>query len=151
MPFVCLTEEDPQPANLQSMPDPPAAVGISFAADVIKRHRQLVRETTSSFTTSCIIDDEHHHTLRASLIRLCLELRPVSGPCAVIRVDPTPGLTSLANDEELRHHKITIEIRRAKNVNKNPVAEKCIAELIKELLRFAISLPTVNSQSLTLI
>ncbi len=124
----------------QSTSDPPAAVGISFAADVIKRHRQLilvVRETTSSFTTSCIIEDERHDTLRAGLIRLCLELRPVSGPCAVIRVDPAPGFASLANDEELRRHKITIEIGRVKNVNKNPVAEKCIAELIDELLRIA--------------
>ncbi len=124
----------------QSTSDPPAAVGISFAADVIKRHRQLilvVRETTSSFTTSCIIEDERHDTLRAGLIRLCPELRPVSGPCAVIRVDPAPGFASLANDEELRRHKINIEIGRVKNVNKNPVAEKCIAELIDELLRIA--------------
>jgi hypothetical protein len=35
----------------------------------------------------------------------------------------------------LRRHKITVEIGRVKNVNKNPVAEKCIAELGDELLR----------------
>ena len=67
----------------QSTSNPPAAVGISFAADVIKRNRQLilvVRETTSSFTTSCSIDDERHDTLRAGLLHLCLELRPISGP-----------------------------------------------------------------------
>ena len=50
-------------------------------------------------------------------------------------VDPAPGFTSLANDEELRRHKITIEIGRVKHENKNPVAVKCIAELIDELLR----------------
>ena len=50
------------------------------------------------------------------------------------RVDPAPGFVSLSNDEELRRHKITVEIGRVKNVNKNPVAEKCIAELSDELL-----------------
>lgn len=122
----------------QSTSDPPAAVGISFAADVIKRNRQLilvVRETTSSFTTSCIIQDERRDTLRAGLIRLCLELCPISGPHAVIRVDPAPGFASLANDEELRRLRISVEIGRVKNANKNPVAEKCIAELGDEFLR----------------
>jgi hypothetical protein len=87
----------------QSTSDPPDAVGISFAADVMKRTKQLilvVRETTTSFTTSCIIENEGHDTLRASLIFLCLELRPISGPCAVIRVDRAPGFASLSNDED---------------------------------------------------
>jgi hypothetical protein len=35
----------------------------------------------------------------------------------------------------LRRHKITVEIRLVKNVKKNPVAEKYIAELGDELLR----------------
>ena len=51
----CLTQ--------QSTSNPPAAVGISFAANVLKRNRQLilaVRKTVSSFTTACIIEDEHH-------------------------------------------------------------------------------------------
>ena len=93
------------------------------------------RETTTSFTTSCILEDECHDTLRASLIFLCLELCPISGPCAVIRVHPAPGFASLSNNEELRRHKITVEIGRVKNVKKNPVAEKYIAELGDELLR----------------
>ena len=128
----CLTQ--------QSTSDPPATVGISFAADVLKRNKQLilaVRETVSSFTTSCIIEDERRDTLRAALIRLCLELRPISGPCAVVRVDPAPGFAALANDEELRRHKITIEVGRVKNANKNAVAEKCMAELGDELLRIS--------------
>ena len=85
----CLTQ--------QSTSDPPAAVGISFAADVLKRNKQLilaVRDKVSSFTTWCIIEDERRDTLRAALIRLCLELRPISGPCAVVRVDPGPGFAA---------------------------------------------------------
>jgi hypothetical protein len=61
--------------------------------------------------------------------------RPISGPCAVVRVDPAHRFASLSNGEELRRHKITVEIGRVKNVNKNPVAKKCIAELGDELLR----------------
>ena len=45
-----------------------------------------------------------------------------------------PGFAALANDEELRRHKITIEVGRVKNANKNPVAEKCIAWFGNELL-----------------
>ena len=130
----------------QSTSDPPDAVGLSFAADVMKRNKQLilvVREIATSFTTSCIIENERHDTLRASLIFLCLELRPISGPCAVIRVDPAPGFASLSNDEELRRHKITVELGRVKNVNKNPVAEKCIAELGDEL---AIATANLNTR-----
>ena len=122
----------------QSTSEPPAAMGVSFAADVIKRNRQLilvVRETSSSFTTSCLIDDERRDSLRAGLLRLCLELRPLSGPHAVVRVDPAPGFASLVHDDELRRHHILVETGRIKNVNKNPVAEKCIAELSDELLR----------------
>ena len=53
------------------------------------------------------MEDERRDTLRAALIRLCLELHPISGPCAVVRVDPAPSFAALANDEELRRHKIT--------------------------------------------
>ena len=75
----------------QKLPD---GFGISFAADVIKRYRQLilvVRETSTSFTASCLLDDERRDSIRSGLLRLCLELRPLSGPPSVIRVDPAPG------------------------------------------------------------
>ena len=137
----------------QSTSDPPAAVGTSFAADVLKRNKQLIlafRETVSSFTTSCIIEDERRDTLRAALIRLCLELHPISGPCAVVRVDPAPGFAALANDEELRRHKITIEVGRVKNANKNPVAEKCIAELGDELLRISPEGESISAVNLAI-
>ena len=120
MPHVHLFEEDPQLSDPTAHLRPPAAVGISFAADVLKRNKQLILtvcETVSSFTTSCIIEDERRDKLRAALIRLCLELRPVSGPCALVRVDPAPGFAALANDKELRRHKITIEVGRVKNAN----------------------------------
>ena len=45
----------------QSTEDPPEAIAASFAADVLKRNRQLilvVRESVLSFTSACVIEDE---------------------------------------------------------------------------------------------
>ena len=122
----------------QSSEDPPDAIGISFAADVIKRHRQLIlvlRETVTSFTSSLLIDNECHDTLRSALACLCSQQTPLDGPNTVIRVDPAPGFMALSDDKVLRSLHISLEIGRIKNKNKNPVAEKAIAELLDELLR----------------
>ena len=84
----------PRAVSAQSSDDPPEVVGQTFAADVIRRQRQCIlvlRECTSSYTASCLIPDEKHHTLRDGLARLCIDLRPLDGPRAVIRVDPAPG------------------------------------------------------------
>lgn len=122
----------------QSTDDPAESVGVSFAADVIKRHRQLVlvlRETTTSYTRAMVISDEKRDTLRDALVQLLAELHPLDGPPAVVRVDPAPGFSALRNDETLQRLRITLEIGRVKNVNKNPVAEKAVRELGDELLR----------------
>ena len=66
-----------------------------------------------------LIDNEHRDTLRDALIRLCIEMRPLDGPPAVIRTDPAPGFRSLLNDELLQQHRLSLEIGRVKNPNKN--------------------------------
>ena len=122
----------------QSSCPPPDAVGVSFAADVIKRSRQLVlvlRECVTSFTATTPLEDERHNTLRDALIRLCVQLRPLDGPSAVIRTDPAPGFKALRDDQLLKHHRITLEIGDAKNRNKNPIAERAVQEVENELLR----------------
>lgn len=75
----------------------------------------------------------------------------------VVRVDPAPGFVALVNDEELRLYRISVETGRIKNPNKNPVAEKCIAELSDELIRvspngsavtpFMLAIATANLDS----
>lgn len=122
----------------QSTSPPPETVGQSFAADVIKRSRQLIfvlRETVTSYTSSLFLENERHQTLRDAIIKLCVEMRPMDGPPAVIRTDPAPGFKALVNDSLLRKHRITIELGHAKNPNKNPVAERAVQELENELLR----------------
>lgn len=53
-------------------------------------------------------------------------------PPSVVRVDPAPGFSSLFT-EILRQPGVTIEVE-IKNLHKNPVAEKCTAELGDKLL-----------------
>lgn len=58
----------------QSSSLPPDSLGQSFAADVIKRSRQLVlvlRETVTSYTSSQLLQDERHQTLRDALTQVC--------------------------------------------------------------------------------
>ena len=128
----------PESLVKQSSESPPDAVGISFAADCIKRNRQIIlilRETVTSFTSACVIENEKHDTLRDGLVQLAVGLHPLDGPPAIIRVDPAPGFIALQNDDTLRNLRLNIEIGRIKNPNKNPVAEKAIYELENELLR----------------
>ena len=128
----------PNIATEQTTTDPPSAVGATFAADIMKRARQLilvVRECVSSYTVSVLVKDERSATLRDALIQLCAELCPLDGPSALIRTDPAPAFKSLVNDELLGRHRIMLELGRAKNPNKNPVAERAIQELEEELLR----------------
>ena len=78
------------------------AVGVSFAADVIKPSRQLVlvlRECVTSFTATTLLEDERHHIQRDAIIRLCAQLRPLDGPSAVLRTDLAPGFKALAEDQ----------------------------------------------------
>ena len=79
------------------------------------------------------LEDERHQTLRDAIVKLCLELRPMDGPSAVIRTDPAPGFKALVNDALLKKHRITIELGQAKNPNKNLVAERAVQELETEL------------------
>ena len=128
----------PHAATPQSTGDPPSVVGVSFAADVIKRSRQLIfvlRETVTSYTVSMLISDERKETLCSALLQLCTPLRPLDGPLAVVRTDPAPGFVALQHDDSLRRHGIALELGHAKNINKNPVAEKAVRELEDELLR----------------
>ena len=119
----------PKPLMVQSSDDPPEAIGITFAADVVRHNRQLIfvlRETVTSHTNTCLLNSETQDSLRSALLCLCLVLRPLDGPHAVIRVDPAPGFVVLRNDEVLTHHNMSLELGRVKNPNKNPVAERAV-------------------------
>ena len=135
--LCCSLQKFPDKLIEQSSEDPPESVGLSFAADVLKRNRQLIfvlLETVTSYTAACLIDNEKHETLREALARLVMELHPLDGPIACVRVDPAPGFMALRDDGHLQKLGINIEIGRVKNVNKNPFADRTIQELEEELL-----------------
>ena len=131
-------QSTPRLLQEQSSSDPPEAVGISFAADVLRRERQIilvVRETVTSYTKAQVIESEKRDCLKEALITLCMDLHPLDGPLSVVRTDAAPGFVALVDDIHLRKHHMCIEIGRVKNKNKNPVAEKAIQELEGEILR----------------
>ena len=77
----CSLQKFPDKLIEQTSEDPPESIGISFAADVLKRSRQLifvVRETVTSYTAACLIDNEKHETLRDALARLVIDLNPLA-------------------------------------------------------------------------
>ena len=114
----------PQTLIEQSTTHLPDAIGFSFAADVIKRSRQLIfacifviGETVSSYTSTCIVESERHEALRDCIVRLCVEFRPLDGPPAVIRVDPAPGFIALVENPTLQRLGIRLEVGRVNNPN----------------------------------
>jgi len=141
------------PAVPATTSDPPPTIGLSFAGDVLRREKQFIlvlRESVTSYTLACLIDSEDHINLRNGLIQLCVGLIPLDGPSATIRTDPAPGFQKLVQDNFLLQHRIAIELGRAKNINKNPVAEKSVQELEDEILKLDRDLSTVTSSQLAI-
>lgn len=144
----------PKFCEKQSSSDPPETVGSSFAADVMRRERQIIlvlRGCVTSYTFTTLLESERTQELRDAIIQLLAEVHPLDGPFAIIRTDPAPGFKALINDELLTRHRIAYELGRPKNVNKNPVAERAIHELEVEILRFDPDNKVVSHLSLALI
>ena len=88
----------------------------------------------TSYTTAELVKDETADCVNDAILRACSKLRPSEASMAVIRVDPAPAHQSLfLGGDLLTRHNIKLEIGRFKNVNKNPVVDKCIKELGKEI------------------
>ena len=128
--------QTPKAREEQSTSLLPGVGGVSFTVDVIKRSRQLIlvlRECVASFTT--LMEDERYHTLRDAIIRLCVEMRPLDGPPAIVCTEPAPVFKALTDDRLPKHHRIAIDLGHAKNQNKNLLAERAVQELENELLQ----------------
>ena len=122
----------------QSTAPPPPSVANKFSADIIKRNRQkilVVREYVTSFTDAIQVESESKNDIQDALIRMLCRLRSPSGPNIVVRVDPATSFQSLENDKFLLSIGVNIEIGEAKNVNKNPVSERAVSELLEEFAK----------------
>ena len=140
----------------QSTDKPPTSVGIKFAADIIKRCGQkimIIRETVSSYTLAELVEDETAVSVSESLVRQCNILRPSSLTNILIRVDPAPAHKSLflsvSKDSILVKNNISLEIGRPLNKNKNPVIDKCIREIHRELLIINPTSGPISSSTLS--
>lgn len=125
----------------QSTSDPPSHVGVNYAADIIKRCKQkifIIRETTTSYTLAEFINDETKKEVTSALVRLCNIMKPSKLSPIKVRLDPAPAhqsmLTKIASDTVLNQNNITLELGRSLNPNKNPVVDKAIRELHRELV-----------------
>lgn len=94
----------PKHLHPQSSGDASRIIGVSFAADVAKHHRQLImvlRETVSSYTVTSFIASEKLEDLQNTVIVLCSQLRSLHDGGMTVRVDPAPGFSALAGDRVL--------------------------------------------------
>jgi len=126
----------PKMLKEQSSEFAPTSPGISFAADIMRAHRQyilVIRETITSFTWTSLISSETTKDIKTGTIGLLGDSTPLAGPPAVLRTDAGSGFVSLANDCDLREINLVIDIGERKNVNKNPVGERAVQELHSEL------------------
>ena len=122
----------------QSTYTKPNTIASCFASDVVRRNKQFIfimRENITAYTYARVINNEKHTTLRDAIITACSELKPRYGPVATVRVDPASACRALLNDTILEENSIHLELGREKNVNKNPIAERCIREIHAELNR----------------
>ena len=128
----------PKELHSQTTVDIPVTPCRSFAADVVRRYRQkiyVIRDTFSSYTCAELIPSEDANTLRESLCKSISFLRPSPQVSVWTRVDNASGFRALKGDLTLTKLNIHIDLGRRHNKNKNPVVDKCIQELIAELLR----------------
>ena len=138
----CAAIEDLPTAMIQeSSEPPPSIVGGRFAADIMKRHSQVIfciRETVTSYTLADLIPNETAETVADILVKQCNLLRPSSTAQITIRLDPAPAHQTLFNTLKssnlLTRSNIKIELGRTLNKNKNPVIDKGMRELIREIL-----------------
>ena len=117
-----------------------------------KRDRQLILllcKTVTSYTAACIVSYEKQTTLREASTELHPPDAPPPTPCGD-RVDPAPCFMALRNDETLKLLRLSLEIGRVKNPNKNPVDEKAILELAEELLKQEPTSDLVSKLSLVI-
>ncbi len=133
--------------SIQSMPRtqvphstsaPYSSVGSNFAADIIRRNRQMILamcEEVTKFTVATFLDSEQHSSILKGLKELLYHVHPTCSATATVKVDPAPGMKSLVRTQPLQNINIVLELGEAKNKNKLATIDKQIQELENEFVR----------------
>ena len=132
-------------------------IGAALAADVIERNTQkilIVKDKLSQFIRGTLIPDQTVNTLRQSLLSLIMDILPDSG--TTIRVDGATSFQALEKESKssgslLNQLKISIQVGRIVNKNKNPVAENAVKEVLKEILRLKAANSTISQTDLDIV
>ena len=127
-------------------PDHP---GQSLAADIICRAGQkifVVRDTLTSYTSAMFVQNETAKEYKEAILVCTL---PMKTELSKIRIDCAPGLKALKKDEDLLSVGIHLDFGRAKNVNKNPIAERANQELELEILKIDPLGKAISAATLT--
>lgn len=133
-------KEIPNSMVKQTTDDPPSNVAAKCSADIVKRHGQkilVIREVVSAYTLGKLISDETSKSVSEGLVELCNILRPAQTADILIKVDPASAHKSLFKEtcksSILIKNNIHLELGRPTNPNKNPIIDKCIKELHREI------------------
>ena len=121
----------------QSSSIPDSRLGASFAGDIINRENQsifLLRENISSLTDAVIIPNESTIEIRNALVQMLSRFRPLLSFKAIIRLDGQSSFQSLQKNC-LEQMNVEVEIGDAKNINRNPIAERAVLDFHEELCK----------------
>ena len=121
----------------QSSSIPDSRLGASFAGDIINRENQsifLLRENISSLTDAVIIPNESTIEIRNALVQMLSRFRPLLSFKAIIRLDGQSSFQSLQKNC-LEQMNVEVEIGDAKNINRNPIAERAVIDFHEELCK----------------
>jgi len=137
----------------QTTSEPPKCIGSSFAVDVMRRCKQMIlvlRETVSAYTLTCFVQSEKQDDLMQGVLTLAASVRPLGDLPMIIRTDNALGFQAMTHNPVLSQQNIRLELGQAKNINKNPVAERAIEELGREILHIAPDGGAVSELTLAL-
>ena len=128
----------------------PKRPGTVFVSDIMRRAKQCIlvtRDAFSDFVSTKIVESESKSDLKEGLIFTTNNTR--SNSEIIIRTDNAPGFLALANDEDLRDLKISIQTSDSKNKNGVAIVDKAIQELQKELVILSPEGKQINNSILS--
>ena len=131
--------------------------GAHFAVDVMERNTQkifIAREKLSQMTWLTLIPDQTMASLRTAITTTILPWASPTG--AVIRCDGATGFVALCKemqqqDSIFNQFKVSLDVGRSNNINKNPVAENAVREVEKEIGKYKPSVHHVTEEDLIIV
>jgi hypothetical protein len=130
----------------------PKRLGSNFHADVLVEAKQKIlisRENLSTYTGTMFVENQQKDTLKDGLLILLSRSR-LGQQSVSCRVDGQSSLKSLAENQALLHHGISLEVGNSKNKNSNSVIDKACRELRDEIRKLNPTGGPISSRTLAI-